>query len=145
MVRGTGPRAWLLPIEIILKSGEGVVITQVVTAPQTKTRKPLDESSPFLFADMPAAAPLNERARLERESKEFIEAVTTNGPLLLPSMAGRAVGVSPQRVSALIDEGKLSAVEFFGHRWVYLQQLQERQAAPRDKGGRPRKDVSSAA
>lgn len=130
---------------MILNSPQGVVITQVVTAPQKQTRKTPVESSPFLFADMPAAAPLSERARLDRESQEFIEAVTTNGPLLLPTMAGRAVGVSQQRVHALIEEGKLTSVEFFGHKWVYLQELQNRQSAPKARGGRPRKVVSTAA
>lgn len=130
--------------KVFLKSGKQGALSQVVTA--THTPKNLaQDPSPFLFADMPESAPLSERAKLESESKLFTEAVASNGPLLLPSMAARVVGVSQQRVSALVDEGKLAALNFFGHRWVYLHELQSRQAAPKNRGGRPRVRNTTAA
>jgi hypothetical protein len=80
---------------------------------------------------------LTERGKLERESEEFTKAVTDHGPLLLPTMAARAVGISQSRVHALMTDGKLASLDFFGHRWVYLHELQARQAQPKSKGGRP--------
>ena len=114
-------------------------LSPVVTALSSDTRQSPEDPGQFLFADMPASAPLDSQARLERESEEFAIAVRDNGPLLLPAIAARVVGLSQQRVSALLDSGKLTAVEFFGHKWVYLRQLQARQAAPKHKGGRPLK------
>ena len=97
-----------------------------------------DSFSEFL-PGMPEPGPLSDRATLERESKNYEEAIAVHGPLVPPAIGGRLLNVSPQAVHTLMDRGKLTRLEIFGNPWVPILEIRARLLAPRDKGGRPRK------
>ncbi len=86
---------------------------------------------------MPEPGPLNDRATLERDARNFQEAVSTHGPLLPPALGGRLLSVSPQAVDSLMKRGKLTRLEFFGTPWIPVSEILARIIAPREKGGRP--------
>lgn len=88
---------------------------------------------------MPEPGPLNDRATLEREARQYEEAIAVHGPLVPPAIGGRLLNVSPQAVHTLMDRGKLTRLEIFGNPWVPIFEIRARLLAPRNKGGRPRK------
>ncbi len=88
---------------------------------------------------MPEAAPLSERATLERESRNYEEAISVHGPLVPPAIGGRLLNVTPQAVHTLMERGKLTRLEIFGNPWIPVFEIRARLNSPRDKGGRPRK------
>jgi hypothetical protein len=92
-----------------------------------------------LLPGMPEPGPLDDRATLEREAKNYEAAVSVHGPLVPPAVGGRLLSISPQAVHALMDRGKLTRLELFGNPWVPVFEIRARMLAPRDRGGRPRK------
>lgn len=64
--------------------------------------------------------------------------------LLIQAQAAHLLGVSPQALQDLIERKRLRSWEFFGKTYVSARELAERQAAPKAKGGRPRKEAVAA-
>lgn len=58
--------------------------------------------------------------------------------LVLPSTAGKLLGVHRSRAYQLIEAGKLTEFNHFGHIWLSCTELMHRLSEPVDKGGRPR-------
>lgn len=62
---------------------------------------------------------------------------------VLPSEAARMLGVSPGRVTQMMDAGQLEWFEDAGRKWVTVYSIDAR-IAERPKAGRPRKDAVKA-
>jgi hypothetical protein len=92
-------------------------------------------SHPWLI-EVPASA-LAKTARDDWES--YIADCHAEGGLLLPTTAARLLDVHRSRPFQLLDAGKLTRFEHFGHTWVSCRELKERLLAPVDRGGRPKK------
>jgi hypothetical protein len=58
--------------------------------------------------------------------------------LVMPSTASKLLGVHRSRVYQLLQAGKLTEFDHFGHRWLSCTELMHRLSEPADKGGRPR-------
>jgi hypothetical protein len=56
--------------------------------------------------------------------REVIEATGKHGPLLPQYLVVAALKLSKQRVSQLIDQGKLAVVEIDGRNWIPAQALE---------------------
>jgi hypothetical protein len=105
-----------------------------VQASHPKNNIPEDSD---LLPGMPEPGQLSDRATLERESKNYEEAITVHGPLVTPSIGSRLLNVSSQAVDSLMKRGKLTRLDFFGNPWVPVLEIRARMIAPREKGGRP--------
>lgn len=57
--------------------------------------------------------------------------------LVLASVAGKLLGVHRSRAYQLLEAGKLTRFEHFGHVWLSCIELMQRLSEPVDKGGRP--------
>lgn len=90
-----------------------------------------------LLPGMPEPGPLSDRATLERDSRNYEEAISVHGPLVPPAIGGRLLNVSSQAVHDLMVRGKLTRLEFFGNPWVPVLEIRARLSAPPEKGGRP--------
>lgn len=92
-------------------------------------------AQPWLI-EVPAAA----LAKTAREDWEgYIAACASEGGLLQPGTAAKLLDVHRSRPWQLIDGGKLTKFEHFGHTWVSCREIKERLLAPPDRGGRPKK------
>jgi hypothetical protein len=92
-------------------------------------------NEPWLI-EVPASV-LAKTARDEWES--YIADSTTEGGLLLPGTAAKLLDVHKSRPFQLLDAGKLTRFEHFGHTWISCRELKQRLLAPPDRGGRPKK------
>ncbi len=57
--------------------------------------------------------------------------------LVLASIAGKLLGVHKSRVYQLLDSGRLTRFEHFGHQWLSAGEIMDRLSEPRSLGGRP--------
>ncbi len=73
--------------------------------------------------------------------KDFIKLSKEEGGLLLPYQAALVLDVSRVRIFQLLDAGLLASWDFFGQRYLSVQQLQARRDAD-VKGGRPKKTLA---
>jgi len=89
------------------------------------------------FPGMPEPAVLSEAARLERDAREYEDAVKKFGALLPPSVGSRLLNVTQQAVGDLMKRRKLTRLEFFGSPWIPATEIRARLAAPKEKGGKP--------
>ena len=64
-------------------------------------------------------------------------------PKVLPSEAARMLGVSPGRVTQMMDSGQLEWFEDAGRKWVTVYSVEAR-LAEQPKAGRPRKETAMA-
>ena len=64
-------------------------------------------------------------------------------PKVLPSEAARMLGVTPGRVTQMMDAGQLEWFEDSGRKWVTVYSIEARQAE-QPKAGRPRKEKAMA-
>lgn len=71
--------------------------------------------------------------------KEYEEAQARHGLLVPISTVAEAMGVTPQRVTMLIDAGRIAAVTVSGRRWAVAKSVMEFLAAGPRPNGRPRK------
>lgn len=91
------------------------------------------------FVGLPAATPSAD-VILKREIQEWSRVAAEWGPLVLPSIAANAVGISKERVSQLVSGGKINVWTFFAREWVSLPEVQFHvTTAHKRVGGRPKK------
>ena len=62
-------------------------------------------------------------------------------PKVLPSEAARMLGVSPGRVTQMMDSGQLEWFEDAGRKWVTVYSVEAR-LSEQPKAGRPRKEAA---
>ena len=72
-----------------------------------------------------------------------VNAGTDTVPKVLPSEAARMLGVSPGRVTQMMDSGQLEWLEEAGKKWVTVYSVEAR-LAEQPKAGRPRKEAALA-
>ncbi len=95
-----------------------------------------------LTADQAELFPvLDTRAKAKPKSllRQSMDAFTEHGALLPQSFLASILGISKQRVSQLIQAGKLATVELDGHTFVPMAALEIYLSQDRDEGGRPHK------
>jgi hypothetical protein len=84
--------------------------------------------------------PANALAKTARQEWEaYCTDATAEGGLLQPTTAARLLDVHRSRAFQLLDAGKLTRFEHFGHSWISCRELKDRLLAPVDRGGRPKK------
>ena len=71
--------------------------------------------------------------------EEYQAAQAKHGLLVPVSTVAEAVGISPQRVTQLLDEGRLQAVTVTGRRWVVAASVTAFLAQGPRPAGRPKK------
>ena len=64
-------------------------------------------------------------------------------PKVLPSEAARMLGVSPARVTQMMESGQLEWFEDSGRKWVTVYSVEAR-LAEQPKAGRPKKEATMA-
>lgn len=69
----------------------------------------------------------------------------SKGPVVPQSLAAEIMGVSRQRVGALVDDGRLEAFDLNGSRFVFLRSLHDYLKEGPRPTGRPRKSKVVAA
>ena len=99
---------------------------------------------PVTSLDVPAAR-TNEPFPLSPANVEtLLEVVRREGELLTFTQAGRALGVSHQRVSFLVAGGTLPCVEVLGHPYIPARAVEARKAAGVRNGRPPRPKLLEA-
>ena len=86
---------------------------------------------------MPEPDAVSELALLERDARNYEQAVATHGPLLPPSVGSRLLNVSPQAVGDLMKRRKLTRLEFFGSPWIPMGEIRARLTGPKETGATP--------
>lgn len=64
-------------------------------------------------------------------------------PKVLPSEAARMLGVTPGRITQMVDAGQLEAIEDAGRKWITVYSIDARKAE-QPKPGRPKKETAMA-
>jgi hypothetical protein len=104
---------------------------------QTSHPKHTESDNSDYLPGMPEPGPLSDRATLERESRNYEEAVSVHGPLVPPALGGRLLNVSSQAVHDLMERRKLTRLDIFGTPWIPIHEIHARLNSPREVGGRP--------
>lgn len=71
--------------------------------------------------------------------RDYEEAQAKHGLLVPITTVAEALGVSPQRVTMLIDDGRIAAVTVTGRRWAVAQSVVDYLKAGPRPTGRPKK------
>jgi len=79
-------------------------------------------------------------AAFRRLVRQFEAAQARHGVLVPPTAVADALGVTPQRVNTLMDEGRFETVSIAGRRWITAQSAEAFIAAGPRPVGRPRKE-----
>ncbi len=83
--------------------------------------------------------PASSTAKSARQEWEaYMTTSLAEGGLLQPSTAARLLDVHKSRAFQLLDAGKLTRFEHFGHSWVSCREIKERLLSPTPTG-RPKK------
>jgi len=101
------------------------------------------------LSDFPFVADLPKREKSARakvlEAMDEVARVTAErGPLIPQALAAEFLGLTTQRVGALISTGRVEAVELVGRRFVVLNSFREFAKIER-RTGRPRKSPAPVA
>lgn len=104
---------------------------------QCSTVPVIDSSLQTELPGMPEPAALSEAAILERDAREYEQAVSVHGPLLPPAVGSRLLNVSQQAVGDLMKRRKLTRLEFFGSPWIPVAEIRARLTGPKETGATP--------
>jgi hypothetical protein len=93
-----------------------------------------------------ATLPRKERSVIRRlwdDIHEICQLQKEKGPVLPASVAADALGVSPQRVFQIVQDGRLEAISMHGRNFIVASSLIEFAKLERSKlGGRPSREDS---
>jgi hypothetical protein len=78
-------------------------------------------------------------AALESVIDQYQAAQEAHGPLVPISTVAAVLGVTPQRVGDLLNEGRMISVEVCGRRWVAAKSVRADLVSGPKASGRPRK------
>jgi hypothetical protein len=95
-----------------------------------------------LFPDMPVAAPTKQRNKWD-EIKEIAELSRKHGQLLPQMFASPILGVTSERVFALVQENRFRTWQFLGKTWLCEDDLLAYGQSDR-RAGRPKKERSKS-
>ena len=97
----------------------------------------------FPFMESVATVVVDEASKgmdaFKRVVREYEAATARHGVLVPISTVAEALGVTPARVTALIEENRLQAVVVTGRRWVVADSVVAHIAAGPKATGRPKK------
>jgi hypothetical protein len=95
----------------------------------------LDLTSEFAFMDGLPKREKNHRMKLLDVLTELEARAKSKGPVVPQSLAAEIIGVSRQRVGALIEAGRIEAFTLNGSRFVFVRSLHDfLKAGPRPPG-----------
>lgn len=77
------------------------------------------------------------RVKARSRVRQFIDATFQHGPLLTPSLAAEALGISRQRLHVLINADRIATIDVAGERFVPASAVDLFKAEPARHGGRP--------
>lgn len=115
-------------------------------SPPMPKRNTLPLPSPSLPSGFPRTKkPLTpSQVKAWSELQEFKAKVKLVGMFVPQSLVADGLGLSKQRVSQFLDQGRLETVELCGIRYVSFRSLVEFARRPRVRSGRPRKVPSGS-
>jgi hypothetical protein len=131
---GSGRSSFPEPKTATVKNRHGKLSTKRESTIYPDDMHDAPPAEPWLI-EVPSRA-LAKTARDDWES--YIADSVAEGGLLQPATAARLLDVHKSRPFQLLDSGKLTRFEHFGHSWVSCREIKDRLLSP-PPAGRPKK------
>lgn len=93
-----------------------------------------------MFDLPPVAAEWEAPSPMER----LMHITRTFGPIMTQSLLVKELGLSKQRISQLVNQGRFEIFTIEGEKWVTVRSVEEFRRTEKSLGGRPKKEAKAA-